>query len=72
MRERNRHPFENVPFMTAPERDALIINLRRRGCSLESIGRRVGMTKQGVGQALKRLSAPADPRSPRQGRDPRG
>ena len=48
-------------FMTAPEKDRLIVELRRRGCRLKKINWEVGMTSAGVSAAFNR-SRRADPR----------
>ena len=47
------------------ERDELIVTLRRRVRTQAQIGRRLGMTQQGVAKALSRIA------EGRPGRDPR-
>jgi hypothetical protein len=42
-------------FITAPEKDRLIVELRRRGLTLKHIGAEVGMTAAGVSAALRRI-----------------
>jgi hypothetical protein len=52
-------------FITAPEKDRLIVELRRRGLTLKRIGAEVG-TAAGVSAALRRIpqGRPAhDPRA---------
>jgi transcriptional regulator len=61
----------NLPFMTAPERDAKILALRKRGWTYKKIGQAVDMTSNGIMQALRRMADTQDPRHPRVGRDPR-
>jgi hypothetical protein len=61
-----RRTGQGVPFMTSAERDELITKLRRQGCTLVHIGRRCGMSANGVLEALHRIS------EGRPGRDPRG
>jgi hypothetical protein len=39
----------------AQQRDAMILELRRRGWTYERIGKRVGMTESGVRRALERI-----------------
>ena len=59
-----RHPL--AP-MGAPEKDQLILTLRRRGYSTRRIAAALGMSKSGVADALKRKAdgRPArDPRAP--------
>ena len=41
----------------AHERDAMIVQLRRRGMTYAAIARRVGMTESGVRRALARICA---------------
>jgi DNA-binding NarL/FixJ family response regulator len=66
MVERKRHyPPAHIPHMTAPERDAKIVELANKGWSLSKIGRAVGMTHGGVRFALDRIL------EGRPGRDPR-
>jgi IS30 family transposase len=62
--------------LTAPQRDELIVRLRRKGYTYRKIGRAVGMSPQGVLQALRRMADPAPlekarSQALRQGRDPR-
>jgi transcriptional regulator len=52
-------------FMTAPEKDRLIVELRRRGWTLKRIGNEVGMTAAGVSAALKRIPHGRPARDPR-------
>jgi transcriptional regulator len=52
--------------MVAPERDALIFRLRRKGWSQAQDARRLGDTQQGVSKALQRIA------EGRLGRGPRG
>jgi transcriptional regulator len=42
--------------MVASERNALIVRLRRKGWSQTKIGRRLGLTQQGVSEALLRIA----------------
>ena len=42
-------------FITAPEKDSLIVELRRRGLTLKHIGAEVGMTAAGVSAALRHI-----------------
>jgi hypothetical protein len=72
MGERRHDPFIGAPFMTSAERDQLIWDMRRKGATYAKIGRRVGMTANGVMMACRRLAESPDPRHPRQGRDARG
>jgi IS30 family transposase len=63
--------------LTAPQRDELIAKLRRRGYTYRKIAKAVGMSPNGVMQALRRMADPAPlAKAPsqvlRQGRDPRG
>ena len=59
-------PPVDVPFMTAPERDELIVKLREAGYSYRRIARMVGMRSAGAVQhALERIA------EGRPGRDPR-
>jgi DNA-binding NarL/FixJ family response regulator len=55
-----------VPFMTAPERDAKIVELANRGWTMARIAKAVGMSRGGVEFALERIA------EGRPGRDPRG
>jgi lambda repressor-like predicted transcriptional regulator len=52
-------------FMTAPEKDRLIWELRRRGWTLARIAREVGMSTSGVAAALKRIPQERPARDPR-------
>jgi hypothetical protein len=52
--------------LSTRERDELIVKLSRRGWSQAQIGRRLGMTQQGVAKALRRIA------EGRHARDPRG
>jgi DNA-directed RNA polymerase specialized sigma24 family protein len=49
-----RGRFYAIP---APERDRMIIQLRRAGWTHARIGRRVGMSESGVRRALERIKA---------------
>jgi DNA-directed RNA polymerase specialized sigma subunit len=40
----------------APERDRMILQLRRAGWTLKRIGRRVGMSESGVKRSLDRIA----------------
>lgn len=60
-----RRTGQDAPFLSSVERDELIVELRRRGCTLAHIGRRVGMSANGVLHALRRIE------EGRPGRDPR-
>jgi hypothetical protein len=63
---RRRCTGEGVPFMTGPERDALIVRLRRKRWSYARIGAACGMSANGVMLSLRRIA------EGRPGRDPRG
>ena len=65
-REPRHFPPATVPFMTAPQRDALIVKLRGQGWSYRRIGAVTGMSANGVMQALRRIEGGGGP-----GRDPR-
>ena len=55
-----------APFMTAPERDAMIVKLHNAGWSYRRIAKAVGMRSAGaVASALERIA------EGRPGRDPR-
>jgi hypothetical protein len=55
-----------APFMTAPEKDALIVKLHNAGWSYRRIARAVGMRSPGsIAHALERIA------EGRPGRDPR-
>ena len=43
--------------LNAPDRDEMIVALRRRGWTYAKIGRRVGMSESGVKRALDRIRA---------------
>ncbi len=43
--------------LSAPDRDRLIVDLRRQGWTHARIGRRVGKNESGVRRHLKRMSA---------------
>jgi hypothetical protein len=45
--------------LTAPQRDQVIATLRRRGYTYRKIGKAVGMSANGVMQALRRMADPA-------------
>lgn len=53
MNER-RGRYYSIP---APDRDAMIIQLKRRGWTNVRIGRRVGMSESGVRRAVERIKA---------------
>jgi hypothetical protein len=55
-----------VPYMSAPERDERIVELRRRGLSYARIGKAVGLSANGVMHSLRRIA------EGRPGRDARG
>jgi hypothetical protein len=62
--------------LTAPQGDEMIVRLRRKGWTYRRIGKAVGMSANGVMQALRRMADPAPlPKAQsqvlRQGRDPR-
>lgn len=54
-------------FMTAPEKDRLIAELRGHGWTLKRIGQEIGMTAAGVSAALKRIPQGRSARDPRVG-----
>jgi hypothetical protein len=59
-------PYYDQTHMTTPERDALIVKLRKEGKSLRQIARATGMRSAGaVASALQRIA------EGRPGRDPR-
>ena len=43
--------------LNAPDRDAMILMLKRRGVSNEKIAKRVGISESGVRRALQRIAA---------------
>jgi lambda repressor-like predicted transcriptional regulator len=57
---------ERFYALSAGERDRLIMTLRKKGWSLAQIGRRVGMSRQGVAFALQRIER-GDPGVDRRG-----
>jgi hypothetical protein len=62
----NHYPPADAPFMTAPEKDAMILKLYNAGFSYRRIAKAVGMRSPGsVARALERIS------EGRPGRDPR-
>jgi hypothetical protein len=62
----NHYPPAGAPFMTAPERDAKILELYQAGWSYRRIAKAVGMRSPGsVAHALERIA------EGRPGRDPR-
>jgi hypothetical protein len=66
MRRYNHFPPAGTPFMTTPERDAMIVKLHRAGWSYRRIARAVGMrSAESVAHALERIA------QGRPGRDPR-
>jgi IS30 family transposase len=75
-RHRQTVGYYDATGLTAPQRDELIVRLRRKGYSYRKIGKAVGMSPQGVLQALRRMADPAPLATApsqvvRQGRDPR-
>lgn len=59
-------PYFDQVHLTTPQRDALIVKLRREGMSLRQIAKRTGMGSAGaVASALQRIA------EGRPGRDPR-
>jgi len=52
--------------LPAPERDKLILELRLRGYSYRAIGKRVGMSANGVMHSLRRMSEGKPGRAPRE------
>ena len=52
--------YYDATGLTAPQRDELIVRLRRRRHSYRKIGKAIRMSPQGVLQALRRM---ADPRA---------
>jgi DNA-directed RNA polymerase specialized sigma24 family protein len=48
---------DRIYAIPAPQRDLLIMRLRRRGWTYERIGERVGMSESGVRRALERIRA---------------
>lgn len=75
-RHRRTVSYYDETQLTAPQRDAMIASLHKRGWTLRRIGKRVGMSPNGVMQALRRMADPAPlPKATsqvlRQGRDPR-
>ena len=52
--------------MNAHDRDALILDLRRRGYTYARIGKVVGLSKTGVRYALIRMSQGKEGRPPRE------
>jgi len=46
---------DRIYTIPAPERDRLIVVLRRRGLTNKAIGARVGMSESGVRRALQRI-----------------
>ncbi len=50
-----RRTGDGVPYMSGPERDALIVRLRRRGWTYRRIGKALGMSANGVMLALRRI-----------------
>jgi DNA-binding NarL/FixJ family response regulator len=65
MHRKRHYAPANVPFMTAPERDATIVSLYEKGWSVTRIAKAVGMSRGGVEFALERIV------EGRPGRDPR-
>ena len=53
------HHTRTPPTMSDEERTALMLRLRRRGWTLAQIGKQVGMSKNGVMQALRRTTQPS-------------
>jgi DNA-directed RNA polymerase specialized sigma24 family protein len=52
--------------LPAPERDKLILELRLRGWSYRAIGKRVGMSANGVMHSLRRMAEGKPGRAPRE------
>ena len=50
-------PYYSDTHLTAPQRDKMIVELRRRGYSHRAIGKVVGMDASGVRRALQRIQA---------------
>ena len=50
-------PYYNDTRQTAPQRDRIIVELRKHGISLRCIGRAVGMDAGGVLRALRSIEA---------------
>jgi hypothetical protein len=48
---------DRIYAIPAHQRDALIMQLRKRGWTHKNIGKRVGMTESGVRRALERIRA---------------
>ncbi len=68
--------YYDATGLTAPQRDELIVTLRRKGYTYRKIAKLVGMSPNGVMQALRRMADPtplekAQSQVLRQGRDPR-
>jgi transposase-like protein len=68
--------YYDATGLTAPQRDELIVRLRRRGYTYRKIAKVVRMSPNGVMQALRRMADPAPLDKARnqvlrQGRDPR-
>jgi hypothetical protein len=49
-------PYYDEHHQTAQQRDATIVELRRRGYSYRTIGKAVGISARGVGYALQRIA----------------
>ena len=58
-------PYYDEIRLTAPQRDKMIAELRRRGLSYRAIGKRVGMSANGVTTSLRRIQAGLPGRDPR-------
>jgi hypothetical protein len=65
-REPRHFTAPEVEFMTTPERDAKIMELRQQKLTLRAIGAVVGMSPNGVMHAIRRIEAGGGA-----GRDPR-
>ena len=53
-----QYPFgrPGVKFLTGPQRDAKIVQLRKAGYSMRAIGKEVGLSPGGVHAALERIA----------------
>jgi DNA-binding CsgD family transcriptional regulator len=63
--DRGIHASHYYDGLTAMQKDELIVKLRRQGLSQAKIGKRLGLTQQGISKAIRRIS------EGRLGRDPR-
>jgi hypothetical protein len=60
-RHRRTVGYYDQTRLTAPERDQMISKLRRCGYTHRRVGKAVGMSANGVMQALRRMAHPAPP-----------